>query len=150
MDTRELTALDQGIEALQDQISELTASAAQAREEGGEQVRARIAAIRADMAAQRQQARDEAAQAGDRARSQWQQFSADAAARMRGIQDGMERRRDEHDVERAKTEAEAAEDDALAALDFASWAIEHAEVAVLDAIDARTWADSRAAGSQTS
>jgi hypothetical protein len=28
MDTREPTALDQGIEALQDQISELTASAA--------------------------------------------------------------------------------------------------------------------------
>ena len=41
MDTREPTAMDQGIEALQDQISELTASAAQAREEGGEQVRAR-------------------------------------------------------------------------------------------------------------
>ena len=62
----------------------------------------------------------------------------------------MERKRDEHDVKRVKTEAEAAEDDALAALDFVSWAIEHAEVAVLDAIDARTWADSRSAVSQTS
>jgi ElaB/YqjD/DUF883 family membrane-anchored ribosome-binding protein len=149
MDTREPTALNQGIEAVQDKVKELTASADQAREESGEQARARIAAIRADMAAQRQKGRDEAAQAGDRTRSQWQQFRADGAARMRAIQDGMERKRDELDVKRAEADAEAAEDDALVALGFASSAIEHAEVALLDVIDVRTWADSRAAASPT-
>jgi hypothetical protein len=115
MDTREPTALDQGIEAVQDKSKELTASANQAREESGEQVRARIAAITADMAVQRKKFRDEAAQAGDRTRSQWQQFRSNAAARMRGIQDGMERKRDELDVKRAETDAQAAEDDALVA-----------------------------------
>jgi len=150
MEAREPTAVNQGIEAVQDQVRELTASADKAREESGEQVRARIATITADMATQRQKLHDEAGQAGARTRSQWQQFRADSAARMRGIQDSMERKRDEHDIKRAEADAEAAEDDALVALGFASWAIEHAEIAVLNAIDARTWADSRAAVPQTS
>jgi hypothetical protein len=103
MEAREPTAMDQGIEAVQDQVRELTTSADQAREEGGEQVRARIAAITADMATQRQKVRDEAEQSGARTRSQRQQFRADAAARMRGIQDSMERKRDEHDVNRGRS-----------------------------------------------
>jgi hypothetical protein len=49
-----------------------------------------------------------------------------------------------------EADAEAAEDDALVAPGFASGAIELAEVAVLNAVDARTWADGRAAFSQTS
>jgi hypothetical protein len=62
---------------------------------------------------------------------------------MRGLQDRMDRQRDELDVKMA-------EDDALDALGFAGWALEQAEVAVLDAIDARAWADERAAASRTS
>ena len=105
MDALEPTALVKGIQAVQDKVKDLTASANQAREESGEQVRARIAAITADMAAQGQKIRDEAAQAGDRTRSQWRQFRADAAARMRGIHDGVERKRDELDVKLSVTDA---------------------------------------------
>lgn len=57
---------------------------------------------------------------------------------MRAIKDSMERKRGELDVKQAKADAEAAEDDALVTLGFVSWAIEHAEAAVLDAIDARS------------
>jgi hypothetical protein len=90
---------------VQEKVAELKNSADQARQESSEQVKARIARIKTDMAAHRQQARDEAAQAGDRTRSQWLQFRADAAARMCGIQDSMERKRDELDVKRAEADA---------------------------------------------
>jgi hypothetical protein len=49
----------------------------------------------------------------------------------------------------AEDDADAAEDDAVDALDYAQWAAAQAEVAVLDAIDARTWADERAAAPGT-
>jgi hypothetical protein len=53
-------------------------------------------------------------------------------------------------VKTAETDAEWAEDEAADAVDFASWAVEQAEVAVLDAVDARAWADARAAAGQAS
>ena len=48
----------------------------------------------------------------------------------------------------AEEDAEAAEADAAGALDYATWAVDQARLAVLAAIDARTWADARAAASQ--
>jgi hypothetical protein len=47
----------------------------------------------------------------------------------------------------AEEDAEAAEYDAADALDYATWAVDQAQLAVLDAIDARSWADARAAAS---
>jgi hypothetical protein len=58
-------------------------------------------------------------------------MKADAAAKMRDLHDRIGRTRDELDVKMAEDDAEA-------------------ELAVLDAIDARTWADERVAASQTS
>jgi hypothetical protein len=56
-------------------------------------------------------------------------------------------KRDEHDVKKAERDAEAAEEDAADALDYATWAVDQAELAVLDAMDARSWADERSAAS---
>ena len=50
----------------------------------------------------------------------------------------------------AAEDAEAAEENAADALDYATWAVDQAQPAVLDAIDARTWADARAAASPPS
>ena len=50
----------------------------------------------------------------------------------------------------AERDAETAEDDAADALDYAAWALDLAEAAVLDAADARAWADARAAASPPS
>jgi hypothetical protein len=66
---------------------------------------------------------------------------------MQELQARMNRKRDEHDVKAAEREAEVAGDDAADALDYASWAIDQAEVEVLYAADARAWADARAAAS---
>jgi glycerol-3-phosphate dehydrogenase len=41
----------------------------------------------------------------------------------------------------AASDADWAEDDAAAAIDYADWCVDNARLAVLDAIDARAYAD---------
>jgi hypothetical protein len=74
-------------------------------------------------------------------------MQADAAAKRQDLQDRIARKRDQHDVKMAEQDAEAAEENAADALDYAAWAVDQAQLAVLDAVDARTWADARAAAS---
>ena len=83
----------------------------------------------------------------DQAQSQWKSMQADAATKMQAVQDRIGRQRDQRDVKRAEREAEDAEADAADALDYADWVVAQAQLAVLDAIDARSWADARAAAS---
>ncbi len=49
------------------------------------------------------------------------------------------------DADFAASDADWAEADAYAAIDYADWAVENARVAILDAIDARITADEKAA-----
>ncbi len=135
------------VDALQKRAAELKSSFDQARRETNEQVKARIDQVKADIAARQDAAKEKAEQAADRTQSQWKSLKADAAAKRADFQAGIDRKRDEHDVKRAEDDAEAAEDDAADALDYASWAVDQAQLAVLDAIDARSWADARAAAS---
>jgi glycerol-3-phosphate dehydrogenase len=68
-------------------------------------------------------------------------MKADAAAKMDDIQAKIDKRTRELDAKAAATEADWAEADAADALDFADWAIDNAQLAMLDAIDARAYAD---------
>lgn len=138
------------VEALQEQVTHLKISAYEAREESSAQVKARIEQAKAEAAADQEPAREQAGQAGGRAHGQWRSMKADAAAKMQGLRDRMDRKGDELDAKMAEDDAEGAEEDALDALGYARWVVEQAELAVLNAIDARAWADERAAASQTS
>jgi hypothetical protein len=146
----ESDTLRECVEALQEQVTHLKISAYDAREESSTQVRARIEQAKADAAADQEPAREQAGQAADRGHGQWRSMKADAAAKMQGLQGRMDRKRDELDANMAEDDAEGAEADAVDALGYARWAVEQAELAVLDAIDARAWADERAAASRTS
>jgi chromosome segregation ATPase len=150
MSVRESDQLREHVDALQEQVEELKNAMEQARNETREQVKARIQQVKADIAGHQESAREKAGQAAGRAQSQWQSMKADAQAKARDLHDRIERKRDELDVKEAGHDAEFAEEDALDALDFAEWAVGQAEVAVLNAVDARAWADQRAAASRTS
>ena len=135
------------IDALQAKVADLKSSLDASRHETNEQIKARAATARAKAEAAQQTVHGKADQAADHARTQWQSFKADNSAKMQELRGRIERKRDERDVEAAERDAEAAEDDAADALDYAAWAIDQAEAAVLDAADARAWADARAAAS---
>ena len=76
-----------------------------------------------------------------RARSRWAQLKADTAAKLDDIDASMDRRADRLDAKVAASQAEGAEADAADAIDFAAWTVDNARLAVLDAIDARVYAD---------
>jgi hypothetical protein len=71
-------------------------------------------------------------------------MKADAAARREDIKAKIEKRADQLDAKAAATDADWAEQDAADALDYAVYVIYDAQLAVLDALDARAYADERA------
>ena len=143
-------SISEQVDALQKRAADLKSSADQARQETNEQIKARIDHAKADMAARQSAVKQKSGQAAGRAQSQWQSLKADADAKIKDLQDRIGRKREERDVKKAEKEAESAEQDADDALDYAAWAVDQAQLAVLDAIDARAWADARAAASPSS
>jgi peptidoglycan hydrolase CwlO-like protein len=140
-------SLSEQVDDLQKQVTELKDSFDQATHETSAQVKARIDKLRADIAARPSVSPEKAGQAAGHAQSQWQAMKADNAAKMRDLHDRIARKRDQHDVKKAENDAGDAEGDASFALDYASWVIDQVQLAVLDAVDARSWADARAAAS---
>jgi hypothetical protein len=68
-------------------------------------------------------------------------MKADAAAKLDDFEAKMDRRADQLDAKVAGRQADGAEADAADAIDFAAWTVDNARLAVLDAIDARVYAD---------
>jgi hypothetical protein len=129
------------VDALQQKAENLKCSFDQSMKETHEQVEERLSKTKADIAARQNAVKSQAEHAAEHTQNQWQAMKADAAAKMQAAHDRMDRRRDERDVKKAERDAEDAEDDAADALDFAAWALDQAQLAVLGAVDARTWAD---------
>jgi len=142
--------ISEQVDALQAKVAELRSSLDASRHETNEQIKARVATAKAKAQAAQQTVHGKAEQAADHAHTQWQSFKADTSAKMADLQGRIERQRDERDAKAAERDAEQAEDDAADALDYAAWAIDQAEAAVLDAADARAWANARAAASPPS
>ena len=148
MSVHETDRVREYVDDLQKQVTHLNRVLDLARRENSEQVRTRIQQVQADLAAHQEPASDKAGQAAGRAQSPWQSIKANAAVGARDLQDRIDRKRHDLDVKSAERDAEDSEENALDALGFARWAVKQAEVAVLDAVDTRAWADERAAASQ--
>lgn len=140
-------SLSEQADMLQAKTADLKSSLDASRHETNEQIKVRVASAKAKADAAKETVHGQADQAADRAHAQWQSFKADTSAKMRQLQEQIERKRDERDMKAAERDAERAEDNAADALDYAGWAIDQAEFAVLDAADARAWANARAAAS---
>jgi hypothetical protein len=140
-----MMTLSEQTDALQAKAAELKSSLDASRHETNEQIKARVAGAKTKADAAQETVHGKADQTADRVHAQWQSFKADTSSKMQQLQEQIDRKRDEHDAKVAERDAESAEDNAADALDYAAWAIDQAEVAVLDAADARAWADARAA-----
>jgi hypothetical protein len=129
------------LDNLQQRAADAKTAAQAAVSESREQLRQRIdqAKVDADLAAK--DARQQVGEAAASARSKWAQMKADAAARMDDFDAKMDRRADQLDAKVAASQADGAEADAADAIDFAAWTVDNARLAVLDAIDARVYAD---------
>jgi hypothetical protein len=140
------------LDELQQRAAEANAAAQAAASESREQLRQRIDQAKADVEQEASDARQDATAAAASAKSKWAEMKADATAKLDDFEAKMDRRADQRDAKLAARQADGAEADAADAIEFAAWTVDHARLAVLDAIDARAYADdlARSAGAQSS
>jgi hypothetical protein len=141
---RKTMSISDQIDALQKRAADLKSSFEQSKKETNAQVKERLGKAKADIEARQDDVKEKADQATGHAKGQWAAMKADAAARMTAFQAKIDRQRDEHDAKVAERDAEDAEADAADALDYAAYVVDQAQLAVLDAVDARTWANAQA------
>ena len=129
------------LDDLQQRAADAKAAAQAAVSESRQQLRQRIDQARVDADLAAKDACQDVQAATDTARSTWAQMKADAAAKLDDFEAKMDRRADEHDAKIAARQADGAEADAADAIEFAAWTVDHARLAVLDAVDARVYAN---------
>jgi hypothetical protein len=129
------------LDDLQQRAADAKAAAQAAVSESREQLRQRIDQARVDVDLAAKDTRQQVDEVAASARSTWAQLKADAAAKLDDFEAKMDRRADQHDAKVAARQADGAEADAADAIEFAAWTVDHARLAVLDAIDARVNAD---------
>jgi hypothetical protein len=137
------------LDRLQQRAAEAKASAEAAASESREQLRQRIDQAKVDVDLAAKDARQQVGEAAASARSTWAQMKADAAAKLDEFEAEMDRRADQRDAKLAARQADGAEADAADAIEFAAWTVDHARLAVLDAIDARAYADELASATRS-
>jgi hypothetical protein len=128
-------------EALQKRTSEATSAVRAATTEPREQVWQRIDQAQVDVNVTLTDAKQQPGQAANRAPSKWAQMKTDAAAKREDVKSKIDKRADRLDASTAAAEAEWTEGTAADAIDLASWAVENARLAALDAVEARAYAD---------
>lgn len=132
------------LDGLQQQAADARTGVQAATTESRDQLRQRIDQAQADQNRAAKEDAQRSAEAPASAPSKWKQMKADAAAKMSDVKVQMDKRNRQIDADMAATDADFAEEDASAALDYAAWSIDNARLAVLNAIDARAYANVRA------
>ena len=132
------------LDALQQRAADTKAAAQAAATESGEQLHQRIDQAQVDMDQASKDAKQQADQTADRAQSKWAQMKADAAAKRDDVKAKIDQRNRQMNAKVAANDADLAEADAADAIDYAAWTLDNARLVVLDAIDARAYADQRA------
>ena len=123
-------------EALQKRVTEASSGVSAGTTESRDQLKERIDKVHADKDA-RQQAGEAAGSAGGK----WAQMKAEVAARMDVLKTKIDNRGGRPDARAAEADADHAALEAGHAIDYASWTVENARLAALDAIDARVFSD---------
>jgi ABC-type transporter Mla subunit MlaD len=129
---------------LQAKVNETVETARVAAAENREQLKQRVYQAQDDANQVMEDAKQQAEETAHRAKSKWAQMKADAAGRREDIKAKINKRADQLDANAAATDADWAEQDAADAINYAVWMVYDAQLAVLDALDARANADERA------
>jgi len=129
------------LEDLKSHVADLQASIAAAENETREQVQARITQVAQALESATAEVEGKAAEASAEAQSRWDAFKSMVQVKKEDITQRIDERALELDVKRAIRAAENAEQLAADSIDFALLSIQNSWVFVLDAIDARLYAE---------
>jgi hypothetical protein len=136
------------MKSLSDQMADLSThakeaedSAAAARTKARDAIQARVEKLQADASARGARMDAAATSTKDAAVARWNTMHTQVKSGVDGIRADIDAKKHEADKTRAEKKANRAEDNATSAIDFALDAIDYAESAVLDAVIARSDAD---------
>jgi len=135
------------LDVLEKHAADAKAAAQAAATETRDQLKQRIGQAQGDLSAAAKDAKKQASEVEAAESSKWRRMKADAAGRMDDIKAKIDKRSDQIDAGMAADDADWAESDASAAIEYAEWVVDNARLAVLDAIDARVYADQLASKS---
>ena len=130
---------------LEERVARIKTSVSTASHETSEQLERHF--DKAQQSAEREvhHATQRAAEAAVETRSAWEQMRTNAATRAASFKAKAHAQRERHDAGVAAEDADIAEAEAEAAIDYAAWTVEAAELAILDALYLRGRAADKAA-----
>ena len=136
--------LSEQLKELSDRVAKTETKAATAQQESKEKLDTSIQKSRADAEARRASFKADAQAKQATAASDWEALQADFHQKTQQIKNKIETEKEAREVKKANRRADDAEDYAAAAIMYVYMAVDEAEVAVLEAIAARAYADSLA------
>ena len=136
-----MPTVSESLAKLSQRAKEAEEHTAAARNETREQLEARVAEARATAQRRREEMKARSAKMHGDLASAWASLQAHVQEQFEKIRAKLEEKRDDLDAKAAERRAERAEANAADAIDFASWAVDEAEAAALEATDARKIAD---------
>jgi len=132
--------LSEHLNELATKVADVEKKVAAAEQERSEKVEARVKAAKADMKARRDDFLATVNEGQVAVALHWKELQANYDSKLAQIKSHIEAKKDAREQKRAMRRADDAEMYAAAAIDFAVVALAEVEVAVLEAIEARTHA----------
>ena len=134
----------ESLHQLADHVAEMEKKIAAAEKQGDEKVKAELDASKANAKARQDEFKAKVSEGKAAAASQWTELQANYNRQVAQVKSKIEAKKEAFDADRAMDWAADAELLAAASIDFAYMAIDDAEIATLEAIEARAYADSLA------
>ena len=134
--------LSDDLQELADHVADAEKKVAAAEQASKEKVEASIQKSKADAEARQESFKADVKKRHEATYMHWQELQKDYHQSVQHIKNKIKTEKEAKEVKQATRRADDAEAYAKAAIDFAMMAIDDAEVAVLEAIDARVYAES--------
>lgn len=136
--------LSESLQELANHVAKMEKKVSAAEKQTKEKVEATIDASKADAQARQDEFKTKVNEGKAAAASQWEDLQTNYNQQVAQIKSNIEAKKEAREQNRAVNRADDAEDYAAASISFAIMAIDDAEIATLEAVDARAFADSLA------
>ena len=134
--------VSESLKELADHVAKMEKKVAAAQKQNEEKMEAAIDASKADAKARQDEFKAKVSEGKAAVASQWEDLRTNYNQQVAQIKSNIEAKKEALELNRAVNRADDAEDYAAASIAFAIMAVDEAEIATLEAIGARTYADS--------
>ena len=136
--------LSESLQELANHVADMEKKVTTAEKQTKEKVEAQIDASKAEARTRQNEFKAKVNEGKEAAASQWEDLQASYQEQVEQIKSNIEAKKEARELNRAMNRADDAEDYAASSIAFAIMAIDDAEIAALEAVDARAYADSLA------